>query len=30
MISAGLTPQTVIEAYEKKNLVNRKRQAEGY
>ncbi|MGD0171476.1 MAG: dUTPase [Halobacteriota archaeon] len=30
MISAGLTPQTVIEAYEKKNLINRKRQAESY
>ena len=30
MISAGLTPQTVTEAYEKKNLINRKRQAERY
>ena len=30
MISAGLTPQTVVEAYEKKNLVNRRRQAESY
>jgi dimeric dUTPase (all-alpha-NTP-PPase superfamily) len=30
MISAGLTPQTVFEAYEKKNLENRKRQTENY
>jgi dUTPase. len=30
MISAGLTPQTVFEAYEKKNLENRKRQIENY
>lgn len=30
MISAGLTPQTVLEAYEKKNLENRKRQTESY
>jgi dimeric dUTPase (all-alpha-NTP-PPase superfamily) len=30
MISAGLTPQTVIEAYEKKNFENRKRQTESY
>ncbi|MGZ4863145.1 MAG: dUTPase [Halobacteriota archaeon] len=30
MISAGLTPQTVLEAYEKKNLENRKRQTENY
>lgn len=30
MISAGLTPETVIETYEKKNLVNRKRQLENY
>jgi dimeric dUTPase (all-alpha-NTP-PPase superfamily) len=30
MISAGLTPQAVFEAYEKKNLENRRRQTEGY
>ena len=30
MISAGLAPQTVFEAYERKNLENRKRQAERY
>jgi len=30
MISAGLSPQMVIEAYEKKNLENRQRQIENY
>lgn len=30
MISAGLTPQTVLEVYEKKNVENRKRQTERY
>ncbi|MGZ4901877.1 MAG: dUTPase [Halobacteriota archaeon] len=30
MISAGLSPQAVVEAYEKKNMENRKRQLQDY
>ncbi len=30
MISAGLEPQAVLEAYEKKNMENRKRQTQNY
>ncbi len=30
MISAGLNPQAVVEAYERKNAENRKRQMQNY